>query len=127
MQVREVANPVYRKSIDYGNTSKALGALSEVGIGTANNQKALGGLDSRGSRCAPHFVPVLAGPCFADHASPFQSSRLSIARAMKRARDWTATPPRTRRVRGGSRFLPQPLGRERSGREATAFARTAKP
>jgi len=55
-------------------------------ITDANNSKALGALDSRGSLRAS-LRSVLTSPCFADHASPFQSTRFRITRAMKRARD----------------------------------------
>jgi hypothetical protein len=45
--VRDVAKAVYRKSIDHGNTSKALGPLSGVGIEIdKDKQKALGALDA---------------------------------------------------------------------------------
>jgi len=61
-------------------------------------------LDSRATVCAP----VLDVSCFVDHASPFQSARLSIARAPEALAINTTTPPRIRRVRAEPRFLTAP-------------------
>jgi len=80
---------------------------------TANTKKALGSLDSRATVCAPRSAAVLDVSCFVDHASPFHSSRDSLARAIKRARDYNLqTSPVA--PGGATRFLtaPQPPGRE---------------
>jgi len=48
------------------------------------------------SNHAPRSAAVLTSPCFVDPTSPFQSSRLSIARATEALAVSSTTPPRPR-------------------------------
>ncbi|SFS12220.1 hypothetical protein SAMN05216559_4043 [Halomicrobium zhouii] len=75
--------------------------------------KALVRFRSREPPCAPRFAAVLGGSGFPEPHSPFQSTRISIARAMKALAIDSATPPRSLAVRRATRFLTAPPGRER--------------